>query len=42
MKPKEVVRLAPAFAMYIGEDLERVDMQRAIWAVIQAAERDFV
>ena len=38
VKPKEVVRLAPAFATYVGEDLERVDMQRAIWAVIQAAE----
>lgn len=38
VKPKEVVRLAPALATYIGEDLDRVDMQRAIWAVIQAAE----
>ena len=38
VKPKEVLQLAPAFAMYVGEDLDRVDMQRAIWAVIQAAE----
>jgi hypothetical protein len=38
VKPKEVVHLAPALAMYIGEDLDRVDMQRAIWAVIKAAE----
>ena len=38
VKPKEVVRLAPALATYISEDLDRVEMQRAIWAVIQAAE----
>jgi hypothetical protein len=38
VKPKEVVRLAPAIAAYLDEDLEQVDMQRAIWAVIQAAE----
>jgi replication initiation protein RepC len=38
VKPKEVVRLAPALGTYISEDLDRVDMQRAIWAVIQAAE----
>jgi replication initiation protein RepC len=38
VKPKEVVRLAPALGAYVNEDLDRVDMQRAIWAVIQAAE----
>jgi replication initiation protein RepC len=38
VKPKEVIRLAPALGAYLGEDLDRVDMQRAIWAVIQAAE----
>ena len=38
VRPKEVVRLAPAIAAYLGENLDRVDMQRAIWAVIQAAE----
>ena len=38
VKPKEVVRLAPALGTYVREDLDRVDMQRAIWAVIQAAE----
>ena len=38
VRPKEVVRLAPAIAAYLGENLDRVDMQRAIWAVTQAAE----
>lgn len=38
VKPKEVVRLAPALGTYVSEDLDRVDMQRAIWAVIRAAE----
>lgn len=38
VKPKEVVRLAPILATYLGADLERADMQRAVWAVMQAAE----
>jgi hypothetical protein len=38
VKPKEVVRLAPALGTYVSEDLDRVDMQRAIWAIIHAAE----
>ena len=38
VKPKEVVRLAPALRTYVSEDLDRVDMQRAIWAIIHAAE----
>jgi hypothetical protein len=38
VKPKEAIRLAPALGAYLREDLDRVDMQRAIWVVIQAAE----
>jgi hypothetical protein len=38
VKPKEVVKLAPNIGLYLSEDLERVDMQRAIIGVIRAAE----
>lgn len=38
VKPKEVVKLAPNIGLYLSEDLERVDMQRAIMGVIRAAE----
>jgi replication initiation protein RepC len=38
VKPKEVVALAPGLATYLSEDLDRVDMQRAILGVIRATE----
>ena len=38
VKPKEVVTLAPNIGLYLNEDLDRVEMQRAIMAVIRAAE----
>jgi len=38
VRPKEVVRLAPAFATYMGQDLDRLDDDRAIMATIRAAE----
>jgi replication initiation protein RepC len=38
VKPGEVIQLAPALASFLSEDLERIDMQRAIGAVIRAAE----
>ena len=38
VKPKEVLALAPGLGMYLSEDLDRVDMPRAIMAVIRAAE----
>jgi replication initiation protein RepC len=38
VKPKEVITLAPAIGMYLSEDLDRVDMQRAIMGVVRAAE----
>lgn len=38
VKPKEVVALAPTIGVYLNEDLERVDTQRAIWGVMRAAE----
>lgn len=38
VKPKEVMALAPSLGIYLGEDLERADMPRAIMAVIRAAE----
>jgi replication initiation protein RepC len=39
VKPKEVVALAPGIGLYLSEDLDRVDMPRAIMGVIRAAER---
>ena len=38
VKPKEVVALAPAVGLYLNEDLDRIDVQRQIWAVVRAAE----
>jgi replication initiation protein RepC len=38
VKPNEVIQLAPALRLFLSEDLERIDMQRAIGAVIRAAE----
>lgn len=38
VKPKEVVALAPAIGLYLNEDLDRVDMNRAIMGVLRAAE----
>lgn len=38
VKPKEVIALAPSIGLYLSEDLDRVDMQRAIMGVIRAAE----
>jgi replication initiation protein RepC len=38
VRPKEVVRLAPRIGSYLSEDLERLDMSRAIQAVMRAAE----
>lgn len=38
VKPKEVVTLAPNIGLYLNEDLDRIEMQRAIMAVIRAAE----
>jgi replication initiation protein RepC len=38
VKPKEVVALAPAIGLYLSEDLDRVDMPRAVVGVIRAAE----
>jgi replication initiation protein RepC len=38
VKPKEVVALAPNIGLYLSEDLNRVDMPRAIMGVIRAAE----
>ncbi len=38
VKPKEVLALAPSMSRYLSEDLERIDLERQIWAVIRAAE----
>jgi len=38
VKPKEVIQLAPALRPFLSEDLERIDMPRAIGAVMRAAE----
>ena len=38
VKPQEVVALAPTMRRYLSEDLDRIDIQRQIWAVVRAAE----
>lgn len=38
VKPKEVLALAPGMGRYVSEDLERIDLERQIWAVMRAAE----
>ena len=38
VRPKEVLRLAPTLRTYLNEDLDRLDDQRAIMAVIRAAQ----
>ena len=38
VRPKEMVRLAPMLRSYLNEDLDRIDDQRAIMAVMRAAE----
>ena len=38
VKPKEVLTLAPNMSRYLSEDLERIDLERQIWAVMRAAE----
>ena len=38
VKPKEVLALTPSMSRYLSEDLERIDLERQIWAVMRAAE----
>jgi len=38
IRPKEVVSLAPVLGRYLNQDLERLDMERAVVAVLSAAE----
>ena len=38
MRPKEVVSLAPVLGRYLNQDLDRLDMERAVMAVLLAAE----
>ena len=38
VKPAEVLALAPGLAAYVGEDLDRLDAPRQIWATVRAAE----
>jgi replication initiation protein RepC len=38
VRPKEVISLAPLLGRYLNQDLERLDMERSIVAVLVAAE----
>ena len=38
VRPKEVVSLAPVLGRYLNQDLDRLDMERAVMAVLLAAE----
>jgi len=38
VRPKEVLALAPNIGLYLSEDLDRLEVPRAIMAVMRAAE----